>query len=306
MNTQRNNPHPPEQIERDIEKTRQELADTLDSLQKSLSPGQLVDQVLGYLDPQSGHLGSDIAGALRDNPVPTALAGAGLAWLAARMALARPAQSTGDTPHPDTPAATYHLGEKAFTERRLGGDRRMSGNKHGWRGHPVPAGSEMEGSTHFPIERRRNRRRADTATDTARPETQPHAGKDTEPPTGTASRYTQEAWEGTLRLTGEQPLLLGALGLAVGMLLGAGLLPATADSGQARRPQDQPPGEPTRNTQANRENTRPATPHPTPGPVSERTAGASSMHENLFFANRPYGASETQTGPGGFGTAPTS
>jgi hypothetical protein len=39
----------PEQLQRDIERTRAEMGDTLDTIRRKLSPGQLLDEALDYL-----------------------------------------------------------------------------------------------------------------------------------------------------------------------------------------------------------------------------------------------------------------
>ena len=88
------------QISHAIEDTRSRMDETLDELGERLSPRRIIDDVVDYFTGPSSHTGvsagttanrlSDSAGELgrnlsrtvRDNPVPTALIGAGLAWLA--------------------------------------------------------------------------------------------------------------------------------------------------------------------------------------------------------------------------------
>lgn len=247
-------PRSPEDIERDIECTRQEMAGTLDHLQKSLSPGQLVDQALAYLEAQSGPLGTDIVATLRANPVPATLAGAGLTWLLA-VGLSHPQQPGA---HPQPTAPDYSLGEKSFVERRLGMDRRMNGSGgQGWHGHRAMVGTDMESGSSFPIERRRGERRDDQAS-------------------AQVKQYTQEAETWTKRLIEEQPLLLGAFGLALGALLGAGLSTPRISQGSSTPSQ-------TPTTPQSRASARPGPESPTPD---------TSMHEAPFFANRTHDTSD--------------
>ncbi len=70
----------PTEIEQDIEATRADLDRTIDAIERKLTPGQVVDEVLGYFRSRPGS-GSDVVSWLRDNPVPVALIGVGLAWL---------------------------------------------------------------------------------------------------------------------------------------------------------------------------------------------------------------------------------
>jgi ElaB/YqjD/DUF883 family membrane-anchored ribosome-binding protein len=144
----------PEAIERDIEQTRSQMADTLDDLQRRLSPGQLMDRALGYLEEKSGDIGSDLVATVKQNPIPITLVGIGVAWLAmvglgrsSKHASTAHSHSAGgfsmhreDYETPTTRGGyaaggqtstelhgpEHTLGEKAFTERRLGSDRRIS------------------------------------------------------------------------------------------------------------------------------------------------------------------------------------
>jgi hypothetical protein len=89
-----------EQIGDDIENTRSRMDETLDELGERLSPRRIIDDVMDYftgpsrnsgasqrnrasgLSDSAGKFGQNLSRTVRDNPVPTALIGAGLAWLA--------------------------------------------------------------------------------------------------------------------------------------------------------------------------------------------------------------------------------
>jgi hypothetical protein len=77
-------------LERETEETRARLEHTLDELRARMSPGQLLDQATGYLRNSSGRA---FLGNLRDevvrNPLPIALVGAGIAWIAISGAIGR-------------------------------------------------------------------------------------------------------------------------------------------------------------------------------------------------------------------------
>lgn len=70
----------PEQIEREIGELRAQISDTLDAVQDKLSPGELLDQALGYAKG-GGAVAADIGRGMRDNPIPATLFGISLAWL---------------------------------------------------------------------------------------------------------------------------------------------------------------------------------------------------------------------------------
>lgn len=73
----------PAQIERELRETRARLGSHLDELSRRLSPGQLLDEGLSYLrDGQGATFARNLGAQVRDNPLPVALTGIGIAWLA--------------------------------------------------------------------------------------------------------------------------------------------------------------------------------------------------------------------------------
>ena len=70
------------QLEREAEQTRSELAATLEELRSRITPGQLVDQTLNFArESNVGELVRNLGRDARENPLPLALVGTGLAWL---------------------------------------------------------------------------------------------------------------------------------------------------------------------------------------------------------------------------------
>src|SRR5690606_19907418 len=70
------------ELEREAEAVRAQMTETADSLQRKLSPGQLVDEMTSYFKNSDGRVALDnFKTQVRDNPLPLALVGAGLAWL---------------------------------------------------------------------------------------------------------------------------------------------------------------------------------------------------------------------------------
>jgi len=70
----------PEQIEREIGELRAQISDTLDAVQDKLSPGEMLDQALGYAKG-GGAVAASIGRGMRNNPIPASLFGLSLAWL---------------------------------------------------------------------------------------------------------------------------------------------------------------------------------------------------------------------------------
>jgi hypothetical protein len=71
-----------EQLERESERCRAALLDSLAELRTRMTPGHVLDEVMGYTRDSSG---AAFVGNLKhravDNPLPLALVGTGLAWL---------------------------------------------------------------------------------------------------------------------------------------------------------------------------------------------------------------------------------
>ena len=77
------------EIERDLDRTRAEMSQTINAIQDRLSPGQLFEQGMRYFYSGGGRSFTDGAAefaqnfgrAVRDNPIPFALVTTGLVWL---------------------------------------------------------------------------------------------------------------------------------------------------------------------------------------------------------------------------------
>ena len=89
-----------DEIRRDIDRTRSAMDETVDELGNRLSPGELIEEAWGAIKGQ-GRSAGDV---VRDHPVPLALMGLGVAWLAIDRA-------TGDRHHHSVGAGTYSPAE---------------------------------------------------------------------------------------------------------------------------------------------------------------------------------------------------
>jgi hypothetical protein len=79
-----------ERLERETEETRARLEHTLGELRARMSPGQLIDQATNYFRNNSGRTYlHNFREEVVHNPVPVALIGAGIAWLAISGAMGR-------------------------------------------------------------------------------------------------------------------------------------------------------------------------------------------------------------------------
>ncbi|SDO76042.1 Protein of unknown function [Lutimaribacter pacificus] len=71
----------PDQIERDIERERAELADAVDALQRKFSPEAVIREIAGGVRRHGGEFGTAVSRSAKQNPLALAVTGVGLAWL---------------------------------------------------------------------------------------------------------------------------------------------------------------------------------------------------------------------------------
>jgi hypothetical protein len=93
----------PARIEQDLNETRSRLGTHLNDLQDRLSPGQVLDDLMGYFRGSEGAaFGQNLVANIRANPMPAAITGIGLAWLMASN------PRGGSTPTSTAPGAHLH------------------------------------------------------------------------------------------------------------------------------------------------------------------------------------------------------
>jgi hypothetical protein len=72
----------PEDVQREVRQSRAEVEENLEAIQERLAPGQLFEQAVDYMRSSNGSdFLRNLSATIRDNPVPVALVGTGLAWL---------------------------------------------------------------------------------------------------------------------------------------------------------------------------------------------------------------------------------
>lgn len=76
-----NDSRTPDEIERDIERERAELASTVDALQDKFSPEAVIRELTDGFRRHGGEFGEAVTRSAKQNPVALAVTGIGLAWL---------------------------------------------------------------------------------------------------------------------------------------------------------------------------------------------------------------------------------
>lgn len=181
----------PDTLEREIDQQRAEIGNIVHALESKFSPGQMIDTALGYAKGGGGEFLHNLTDTVKANPVPTLLTSIGLVWL---MAGQNRRPDYGDSASTG-PSMTDKLAAKA------------SGLKQQGTGIKDKA-AQMSHSASSSLGNARHR-----VGDSSR-----HAAE--------SLRHTADrARGGFTQLLNEQPLALGAMGIALGALLAASVPP---------------------------------------------------------------------------------
>src|SRR5439155_18308784 len=97
-----------DRLEAELRQTRSRMDERLTELRDRMTPGQILDDVTGYLrGSQGAEFANNLMATLRSNPVPAALTGIGLVWLMASGARAPALAHNGDGTDRPVPYPRY-------------------------------------------------------------------------------------------------------------------------------------------------------------------------------------------------------
>jgi len=236
-----------EEIQRDIQRTRADMSETIDALKDKFSPGQLLDQTLDYfrgnrsttsssdtgskVTETASQWASDLGETVKNNPVPVALIGAGLAWLmfgGSSRHVVRPAPRTYDyegslyDPY-NMPVSRTPVVQSSTSHVSTGRIERSSSIDRTAESQPSTTSSvrERTGEMASGVQHQLSAagERVSEMAASARDRLSGGAGHLRHQMHRQGGR-TQDTFN---YLRDEQPLVLGALGFALGAALGAGL-----------------------------------------------------------------------------------
>jgi Protein of unknown function (DUF3618) len=219
-------------LEREVAVRRERLDRDLADLQTRLSPGQMLDEGLDYIRRSQGtdflrNLGSSVT----DRPLPVALVGIGLAWLAA----GGPGPTARVRTEPDDgPGIATRAWEAGRGMVRQAGETEAAYRERALQARAQVLGLARHASETLDTFRDRVEEALYSARDQAsalrdRLANTTRAGYErAQDYTGRAGKTASRTWESVGRTTGDMaavvgdnPILLGALGVMAGALLGA-------------------------------------------------------------------------------------
>lgn len=233
----------PSQLERDAERVRSEIADTAEQLREKMTPGQLMDQMVDYLkDGDANRLLVNLKHQVRDNPLALALVGGGLAWL---MMGSGPSHSV-QASHPRRPNGGIRTepGTAATTRPSMGTATAPAGpatSKHSSTGQVAGAFAGGVSGAREAVSSASDKVKgaaesAHEAADSARDamnrgmhDLRDYAADGISELEHAGAQMAERARAGFADALEREPLVIGALGVAVGAAIGAMLPPTRAE-----------------------------------------------------------------------------
>lgn len=207
------NANDPATLERRGDAIRADVGQTLDALQRNYSPGALLDRSIDLVKEHGGELGANLGRSVKQNPVPALLTLVGIGW----MMVSQNRDTSGEyreydyDPYDDD---DVYLDEDVhITETTMGlsdGEIDGDGDHDGVKEKLRAARDKVRDAKDSTRDSMRSARR--------RLSERSHRAKDR---AAYRARRTRDGFE---RMLDEQPFVVGAVGVALGALIGA-LLP---------------------------------------------------------------------------------
>lgn len=176
------------QLERDINLQRDHIGSLLDALESKLSPGEMFERVIGYGKGGGREFASNLGDTVKANPLPTLLTAAGLMWLYA------------------------------------GKDNAPSSYQADWQAGYGSADAHDDASDEGGL--RQRARDAREGMSAKMGDAKARAGDTAHDAMDSARQRARQASDGFHHMLEDNPMAVGAMGIAVGAMLGA-MLPST-------------------------------------------------------------------------------
>lgn len=206
----------PATLEREIDQTRANMDRTLGALERKFSPGQLLDQAMEFARENGGEFANNLGRSVKENPVPALLTAVGIAWMVASSNRPKPSLADAyDDRYARDDSNAVDFDDTGYEDDA--GDQTEGLTDKAQRLKASAEGTLSEAGQRVKSAAERARQKLTGTKDTV------SAGL--RRTSGSAQVQTQRVREGFNSLLSEQPLLLGALGIAVGAAIGAALPP---------------------------------------------------------------------------------
>jgi hypothetical protein len=193
----------PATLEREINETRAEMNQTLDSLERKLTAGQLLDQCLTFFGMKGTEIGSSLGRCVKDNPMPVLLTATGIGWMMFGPNQTRSAVRYNRYAYDDAEEGAEGLTAKISETMQSG----ATATRQQFAKTTETAKETVSRTTD------KVKETADRAADALH--------ETVNKTRDIAQSQVTQVRDGFNQLLEEQPLILGAVGLAVGAMIGA-------------------------------------------------------------------------------------
>lgn len=180
----------PARLEREIDQQRADISHIVDALENKLSPGQMFDRLVNFGKGNGRDVAQNVANAVKANPIPALLTTVGLVWLYASR----------NDPAPPSPTVARDSGIGASDGQGM-----------------VDRARELGEDVSDTVSNTWNQARSRVSDTASRLADTAQSAR------STLQQQTDRAVQGYNQLLRDNPLALGAIGIAIGALLGAAL-----------------------------------------------------------------------------------
>lgn len=212
----------PERLEREIDQQRADIGNIVDALENKLSPGQVFDRVMHFGKGNGNELMQNLGATIKAHPLPALLTSVGLVWLYASRNEPAPSSNGGYSGG----RSTYLAATSMSTGRETADDGSSTGAELKQRAQQL--GDNLSDSWDQTTAKVSDL--SDKMTDKLHSAGSQISQK-TQQATDTLRQQSVRAKQSFTQLLNDNPLALGAMGIALGAILGAAL-PITEQENQ--------------------------------------------------------------------------
>ncbi len=203
-------------LEREIDRTRAQMGQTLGALERKFSPGEFLDQTMDLVRQHGGQLAGNISNVITQNPGPALLTAAGIVWMVFSSNRSKTSLRARTVDYEYEPSAEgYRVNDFRNSESRLGESRSDEFSSGDYRTKEEGSGVLAQASQQISSAAQATRQKLTSSKDAVAS----GFNKTTE----TAQEQVARVREGFNNIMEEQPLIIGALGIALGACIGAAL-----------------------------------------------------------------------------------
>lgn len=223
----------PRQLEREVDEQRRQIGDTIHALEERFSPEHIYNQAAGYFRSHGGEFAENFGRSIKANPLPVALTAIGVAWM--MFGQRQPTEyRVYERPYDDHDVTNDLYGNSTSVYGHTAGESTGEGKREKLKGKADELkgkgaelkhrGSEMSQNLKNKMSSARGRASATGHDLRDRASATGHQLRDSASHARQGLSHTMDSARSNFDYyMREQPLAMGAIGIALGALVGASL-----------------------------------------------------------------------------------